>query len=996
MAIVSDLLLPDPGLLPEPGNAEAARLARGRWRESAARSGDRALIAFAEEALRDPAAGALLDAVFGNSPFLTHCLLDDFAFTRLLVTRGPRAAFTETMKLLRGDAMPAAETAALMRRLRIGKRRCALTAGMADITGAWPVEEVTAALSTFADAALQMATAGLLRKLVAAGELTVVDADDPERDSGVIILGMGKLGANELNYSSDIDLIILYDIQRVRYAGKDGPERCLVRFARNLVRVMDERTSDGYVFRTDLRLRPDPGSTPLAISVMAAEIYYEGTGQNWERAAMIKARPVAGDIEAGENFLRTLRPFVWRKNLDFAAIQDIHSIKRQINAHRGGAEIAAAGHNIKVGRGGIREIEFFVQTQQLIWGGRDPSLRGRGTLTALDALAAAGRVERDVARRLGRAYTFLRRVEHRLQMVDDRQTHTVPESEAGMAAMAVFLGYADSDAFSAALLAELRAVEANYADLFEESPDLSGPGNLVFTGSEDDPDTLNSLKQMGFRDPSVVSAAIRGWHHGRYRATRSTRARELLTELVPAILNALSNTVNPDAALLKFNDFLAALPAGVQLFSLFHANPGLLDLVAEIMGSAPRLADLLSRHPILLDGVLTEGFFDQPPTAAALAAELDAALGQAADYQDVLDVIRRWTNDRIFQLGVHMLRGRTDPEAAAAPLSDIADTGLGALLPAVAAEFTARHGVVPGGAMAVVGFGKLGGREMTVGSDLDLLFIYDAPPDAAASDGDRKLSPTQYFARLSQRFINGITAPTGEGRLYEVDMRLRPSGNAGPIAISLPAFTQYHRDAAWTWEHMALTRARIIAAPADLADRIRAAVHGILTRPRDADALLRDVADMRERMARERGTDNPWHIKDYRGGMFDVEFIAQYLQLRHAADHPDILSANTTDALRRIGEAGLIDGAIIDDLVAAMHLWRNVQGILRLSFGAGFDETRAPEGLRAALARAAGAADFDALRGTVVDTARRAHGHFVALIEAPAAALAGAANSAEP
>ena len=971
----------NPDLLPCGADRDAVRLETERWTEAGNGTGDASDAEFARRLLEDPTGAALLGAVFGNSPFLSQSMSSEFRFAREALEQGPDVSFSRVLAELAVPRQAKVDMTSVMRELRIAKRRCSLLVGLADIAGAWPLDRVCGALSEFAGAALSVAAAHLLSTTAAAGEFTLAHGDDPERGSGLIVLGMGKLGARELNYSSDIDLIVLFDPERIAYTGRTSLQQCFVRLTRNLVKMMDERTADGYVFRTDLRLRPDPASTPLALSALAAEVYYESTGQNWERAAMIKARPVAGDIEAGSAFLDTLRPFIWRKNLDFAAIQDIHSIKRQINAHRGGAEIAVAGHNVKLGRGGIREIEFFAQTQQLIWGGRDPALRVRGTCQALHALARSDRLDPAVATRLETAYVFLRRLEHRLQMIDDRQIHDLPEEDDGLDAIGIFMGFDDRATFAAALLTELRTVEQHYAVLFEESPDLSGPGNLVFTGAEDDPETLETLRRLGYRDPSVVSARIRGWHHGRYHATRSARARELLTELAPTILDSLARTIQPDAAFVKFDDFLRALPAGVQLLSLFASNPGLLDLVAEIMGSAPRLAELLSRNPALLDSVLTQGFFDTLPAREDLETTLLEALNEARDYQDTLDVVRRWTNDRVFQLGALMLHGATDPEAAGAPLSDIADAGLRALLPAVRREFHERHGEVPGGGFAVIGLGKLGGREMTVESDLDLMFVYEAPD--GDSDGPKPLAPGLYYTRLSQRLISAITAPTGEGKLFEIDMRLRPSGNAGPIANSLEGFLKYQRENAWTWEHMALTRARVIAADDGLARRIETAIHDVLTRDRDAEKLVADVADMRGRIAREHRSDDQWAIKHYRGGLVDIEFIAQYLQLRHAASHPGVLAANTTDALSRLADARVLDRRVADELIAAMHLWRKVQGVLRLGFGAEFDEATAPEGARAVLARAAGSNDFDDLKELIVTTATGVRHHFAELIEKP-------------
>jgi glutamate-ammonia-ligase adenylyltransferase len=460
--------------------------------------------------------------------------------------------------MIAAEAPPSASAEAVMRSLRRARRRMALAVALADIGGAWPLEAVTAALTAFAETAIGAAVAHLLASAASTGEIALPYPDDPARGSGFVVLGMGKLGARELNYSSDIDLILLFDDERLAdsYTGKRSPQEFFVRLARDLVRLLEERTADGYVFRTDLRLRPDPGSTPPVLSMLAAETYYESTGQNWERAAMIKARPVAGDLAAGQRFLDLLRPFVWRKSLDFAAIQDIHSIKRQINAHRGGARIAVAGHNIKLGRGGIREIEFFAQTQQLIWGGREPALRTSRTCEALQALADSGHISADVPAKLIDAYRFLRTLEHRLQMAEDRQTHQLPSEPGKLAQIAKFMGFPDTDSFAATVLRVLRTVEDEYAGLFEEAPELGGGGALVFTGAEDHPDTLQTLTALGFREPSAVSAAVRAWHHGRYRAMRSTRARELLTEIMPALLGAFGKTVDPDGALMRFDEFL--------------------------------------------------------------------------------------------------------------------------------------------------------------------------------------------------------------------------------------------------------------------------------------------------------------------------------------------------------------------------------------------------------------------------------------------------------
>ncbi len=991
-----------PAPLPKPFDSSQARLGRERWQEEAAKQ-EPELAAWAEAFAADPAGGALIDAVCGNSPYLGQSLTRELPFVRRAVEEGFDATFSALMAELERQVAGERDMDRLMAGLRVAKRRAALLIGLADITGTWTLEQVTGALSDTAETALRLAAAHLLRKAAEAGTLTLPDPERPWVGSGLIVLGMGKLGARELNYSSDIDLIVLYDDAVVKTAQPDNLARTFIRLARDLVRIMDERTRDGYVFRTDLRLRPDPGATPLAVSVTAAEIYYGSVGQNWERAAMIKARPVAGDLEAGANFMRFLEPFVWRRHLDFAAIQDIHSIKRQINAHKGHREVTVNGHDIKVGRGGIREIEFFAQTQQLIYGGRDTRVRPSPTIKAIQALCDVGRVTQAAVDELSEAYRFLRQVEHRIQMTEDRQTHQVPDDDRGVEHLACFLGYDDAGAFRTALLAQLGHVEDRYAELFEEAPSLSSGagGNLVFTGTDDDPGTVRTLRDMGYEDPSRVISVVAAWHRGRYRATRSGRARELLTELVPGLLQAFARTPQPDTALMNFDGFLGKLPAGVGLFSLFYSNPALLGLVAEIMGNAPRMAEVLSRNPSLLDAVLSPDFFDALPGRDVLAPEYARVVSAARDFEDALALARRWTNDQRFRAGVHMLRNITDGDRCGPFLADLADVVVPDIAARVEEEFARRHGRVPGSDWVIVAMGKLGSRQLTLTSDIDLIVVYDAPAAVTLSDGAKPLAAGEYYIKLTQRLTNAITAPMADGRLYEVDMRLRPSGNAGPLATSLDSFVKYQQQDAWTWEQMALTRARVLGTRTAFAGRVEAAIRDALVRPRDPDKLLWDVADMRRRIDKEFGTDNPWDVKYARGGLIDIEFIAQYLQLRHAAEHPESLDIGTATALGKAASAGLLDAAVADELIGALRVWRRVQGFLRLTTDGVLDPRQVPETLFAGLARAAFPAGeppdaFADLDARIRAVAARAHAHFRTLVEEPAAKLTPPAQNEEP
>ncbi len=974
----------DQKLLPNPAEPERAEVGIARWGELAAKTADGGPL---RQLVRDPAGHAALSALFGNSPYLSELLLRHPAVAAETIFAGPDTVYPKVIEAVVAGAADERSHDRVMAALRNGKGKIALLVALADIAGLWPLEKVTRALSDFADLSLQLTIRCLLRQFAANGVFEIPAGDAPERDAGLVVLAMGKLGGRELNYSSDIDLMVLYERQKLPCADLEGLPQQLVRLVRQMMRVMDERTADGYVFRTDLRLRPDPGATPLAIPIAAAESYYESVGQNWERAAMIRARPAAGDIAVGEAFLDHLRPFIWRKHLDFAAIQDIHSIKRQITAYRGGAAIAVNGHDIKLGRGGIREIEFFAQTQQLIWGGRYPALRTRQVIDTLRVLADLGRIEHSTAEEMTRAYRYLRRLEHRLQMVNDHQTHALPKTDAQIEHIAVFMGYPDGAAFREDLLAHLSLVESHYAQLFEEEPSLGGKGALVFTGAENHPETVQTLESMGFSDGGSVSTMIRRWHHGRYRATRSVRARELLTELMPRLLQAFAERTNPGAALARFDAFLAALPSGVQLFSLFYSNPILLDLVAEIMGDAPTLADWLSRNPHLLDNVLSSDFYAPLDDAGALRADLDFRLREARDYQDVLEITRRWANDGKFQVGVQLLRGITDGHATGPVLSDVAETVIGALWPRVEAEFAGPggdHGRMPGGELAVMALGKLGGRELLPQSDLDLVFVYDVPEDSDLSDGEKPLSSSVYYMRLSQRIVGAIEALTGEGRLYDVDVRLRPAGRKGPSASRLDGYIRYYADSAWTWEHMALTRARPIAGSPGLMRRLEAILRENLTRPRDPDRLLVDVADMRARMAREFRGASRWDVKHRRGGLVDAEFIAQYLQLRHAPEHPEILSPNAVTALERLADAGLLGKATADDLIDALQLWHRIQAVTRVTTSDALDDQASPEGPRTVVVHAAGAENFAALTARMDETAARVHAHFTELIDAPA------------
>lgn len=934
-------------------------------------------------------ANALLRCLGGNSPYLADLAVREAATLRALVSDGPDGVVAAAMADLAAvsPAVPRERVAAAVRR---AKRIVAMVTAIADIGDIWQLESVTGALSALAEATLSLSVAHLLRAAHDAGELHLPHPDNPGQNSGFTVLGMGKLGARELNFSSDVDLIVLYDpdasVYTERTAG-DAMGGFTSRLARGLVTLMEARDADGYVFRTDLRLRPDPAATPPAISIDAAITYYESMGQNWERAAMIKARPVAGDLALGAGFLEAIRPFVWRRGLDFAAVADIHAMKRKIDLHKGSAldvtrdQVARiAGHNVKLGEGGIREIEFLVQTLQLVWGGRDPALRIPTTLGALRLLTRSGHVPPQAEPELAEAYGFLRRVEHRLQMVNDRQTHELPEKPDDLARVATFLGYADTASFAAALLDRLAHVRTRYAEVFELVPDLlEGNGNgaeFDFRGDGPPPaETVAALRGLGFTAPERIVAAVRGWLAGHVRALRSMRARELIATMLPTILARLAAQPNPDETFNRFDRFLSGLPAGVQPLSLFQRNLVLLDRIAAVLGAAPRLAEHMTRVPSALEGLLSE------EEASAPIGRLKAQLRDDRALEDIIETVRRTVREVDFSISVATMEGRLDADASGARRSAMADAAMAALLPPVLADFASRYGRVRGGGMVVVAMGKAGGREMMAGSDLDLMLIYDHPEDVTESRGTRRLPVSQWFVRAAHAFIAALTAPGIDGPLYAVDMRLRPSGNKGPVAVSLSGFRRYHAADAWTWERMALTRARVVSGPAALRKNVEAAIAEAIAGAGEPNRIKADATAMRARMLRDLPPDGPWDVKAQPGGQVEVEFVSQALQLVHAAALPGVCNPTTRLALRRLNEAGVLADGDAALLIRADHVWRTVQGLLRLTVGrearAVLPETALRPLLRAMAAAGVDAVDLAGLRATLDELARAVRQIFV-------------------
>jgi [glutamine synthetase] adenylyltransferase / [glutamine synthetase]-adenylyl-L-tyrosine phosphorylase len=931
---------------------------------------------------RHPAAGQLLGGVAEAAPYLWESIQPDpTGFVRLLVG-DPDRALAALLAKMQSDAAAAPSQADLMRILRDVKSRAALLIALADVGGVWTVMQITEALTRVADAALGSAVDYLLRDAVKQKELDLVDWKHPELGSGYIVLAMGKMGAKELNFSSDVDLMVFFNADAAKFGRNVEPAPFYVGLTRDLVKILQARTTEGYVFRLDLRLRPDPSSTQIAISTAAALDYYESRGQDWERAALIKARACAGDIAAGEQFTRDLSPFIWRKYLDYATIAHVHEMKRQIHAYRGHGEIAVEGHNIKLGRGGIREIEFFVQTQQLIAGGRHSQLRGCGTIAMLAALAAGGWIDATARDELTAAYNFLRRVEHRLQMMADEQTHTLPGTAEKLDIFARFLGFRSRDAFADALVLHLRNVERHYVKLFERAPELpvQQRGRLSFDFAEGRGETFERLSQMGFRQPPAVVDAVRNWQAGLYRALRGEQARSNLIELTPVILNQFSRAENPDAAFAAFDRFLAGLRAGGRFFSLLRQNPELIRFVALILGTAPRLADILAHNPHFIDPLVQPSFFGSVPDESRLQETLERSLQEARGSETMLDAIRLFGQEHMFLIGARILSGSLSAEQAGNAFARLADVLLCAVHQWVEADFAGSHGRIRGAQSAVVALGRLGARAMTASSDLDLIVIYDFDSEHPLSDGTRPLYGAQYFARLTQRMISALTVQTNYGVLYPVDMRLRPSGRSGPVATQIDGFKSYQEREAWTWEHMALTRARVVSGAPDFVTRVETTIRDVLCREREVDATAADVVEMRGAIAKEKGDANPWDLKYASGGLTDIEFIAQYLQLVHAATMPEILDTSTARVLEKAARLGVIEPDDFEVLRPAVRLLHDLIQILRLCLPTAFDPKTASPGVLELLARAADLPDFPALAAHLAETQRAVRGCFVRIL----------------
>ena len=921
----------------------AARLTRSPIAHDADRGADAA----ARFGALTPELRGLIAGAAGCSPFLGGVMQREAEWLEAALAVEPEAALAAVLAApgeAGGETLGAA--------LRQAKRRVALLVGLADLGGVWSLEEVTGALTALADRAVALALTRLVGDEIRRGKVPGAAPEDAATAGGMVAIAMGKMGAGELNYSSDIDIICLFDDARFDHDEVHEARAAFIRVTRKMAAMLSDLTAEGYVFRTDLRLRPDASVTPVCISMSAAEAYYEAEGRTWERAAYIKARPCAGDIAAGERFLAALTPFVWRRHLDFAAIQDAHDMRLRIRDHKGlhGA-ISLPGHNMKLGAGGIREIEFFTQTRQLIAGGRDASLRDRTTVGGLAALAAKGWVTPEIAAELTTHYRAHREVEHRVQMVNDAQTHLLPATSEGLARIAHMMGAGDVGAWSAELRARLERVEALTGAFFAPSEAAAAPAMTP-----------------------VARAIVDGWRS--HPVLRSDRAASVFSRVEPEILRRMARAANPEEALRQFDGFLARLPAGVQLFSLFEANPQLIDLIVDICGTAPGLAQYLSRNASVLDAVLGGDFFAPWPGGAALHKALAGVFDAQPDYEKKLGAARSFVKEWHFRIGVHHLRGLVDAAEVGRQYADLAGAALAALWPEVQAEFARKHGPCPGRGAVVLGMGSLGAERLNAASDLDLIVIYD-PAGVETSEGPRPLATRPYYARLTQALVTAVSAPMAEGRLYAVDMRLRPSGRQGPVATALQSFRAYQMEEAWTWEHLALTRARVLAGPPELAAEVEAARLAVLAAKGQGAQVMPDLAEMRARIFAAKAPDGAWEAKIGPGRLQDIELLAQSFALRMAAP------ARRVEPQLRAGLRGaLIDKAGFEALASAYRFFWRLQAGGRLLTDRPLDMAAIGEGGRAFMLREVGEPDLAALTARLDATTATVRGIIEAVLAA--------------
>ena len=767
--------------------------------------------------------------------------------------------------------------------LRKQRQGVALVTAIADLAGVWDLTRVTHILSDFADHALDQAIAAAIEERVPGAP-----------NQGFAVIALGKHGGRELNYSSDIDPIFLFDPKTLPHRERDDVAEAAVRYGRRIIELLSAMDGDGYVFRVDMRLRPSPEVSPIVLPVEAVIGYYESSALAWEQAAFIRSRVSAGDRALGAYFLNAIQPFIWRKSLDFGQLKNITAMTAQIRDHYAKGQKMGLGFDLKRGHGGIRECEFFAQAHQLIHGGRDPGLRMADTRNALAALAAAGPITVQEAETLSSAYNVLRIFEHRLQMHSDRQTHEIPANRDTADAVARLHGLDDADA----LIAAIQPITAQVATIYDRMVDAGGSDGPRM--ADEGLPLEEQLTDLGYADPASVMQRLARWRSGKIRAIRSASARDAFEAVLPAIMATLAQAPDSDRAIARFDNMIEAMPSAINVFRLLEARPGLLQLVGNILSYAPTLADDLGRQSRYLDALIDTSAMHLPGDVSALQDAMQRRIGDA-DYQSTLDIVRDYVGEKRFALGVQLIEGRSDAFDIARSYAHLAEASLQMLTAATVAEFETAHGRIAGSELVILALGRLGGEALTHASDLDLILLFTGD-HLAESDGPRALGATQYFNRLAQRVIAAMSVPTASGALYEVDTRLRPSGADGLLCASVKSFDQYQRENAWTWEHMALTRARVLFGSTDARGQVAGIILDVLNSKRDTAKLHSDITTMRKEMAAHKPPKGDLDVKLLPGGLVDMEFIIHALQLQtHVGIKPQL-------------------GPAIEALVAAGHV----------------------------------------------------------------------------
>ena len=862
----------------------------------------------------------VLKRIGDHSPFLAGLAARHPDVVAAVRDTGLAQAIEQGMAAVRSDDVG--------RTLRLQRQIVSLATALADLAGTASLEEIVGHLSAFADHALD-----------AAIRQAIVERTPDADPRGFAALALGKHGSRELNYSSDIDPILIFDPETLPHRPREEPIEAAVRIARRIVELLQTRDEHGFVFRVDLRLRPSPEASPLALPVDAALSYYESAALPWERAAFIRARAAAGDVPLGQYVLDAIRPFIWRRSLDFGAVQEIRQMSRRIRDHYAQGQVLGPGYDLKRGRGGIREVEFFAQIHQLIHGGREPRLRAPATLDALGALGAAGRIDPAAAAELAAAYRVYRTIEHRLQMVDDLQTHRLPRQPDALDNVARLHGLDDGAALVELLRPHVERVGTLYDALDSGSEERlpTQPGELEAM-----------LAAAGFSDPAAARLRIDTMREGKSRSLRTPVAQAALEAMLPTLIAALGKAPSPQTALNRFEDLVAGLPSAINLFRLLEARPSLARALIDVLSHAPALSEALGRRPALLDGLIDSTALELPPPVDRLIAEFGSR-ERTDNYEQLLDRVRQQVGERRFALGAQLIEAASDPLDVAQGYARVAEAALAVLARATIVEFEENHGRVPDGELIVVALGRLGGGALTHASDLDIVYLFTGDI-MAESDGRRPLGATTYFNRLAQRVSAALSVPTASGPLYEVDTRLRPSGTQGLLAVSTDSFAQYQRESAWTWEHMALTRARTIFGSATARAKVDSIIAEVLGRPRDPATLLADVIKMRGEIARHKPASGPFDVKLIDGGLVDAEFTVHLLQLRHRTAFDPRLRT----AMRLLADQGLL----APDAIAAHELLTRLLVTLRLVSPASAEP---PPASRPLVARSCGQPDWAAL-----------------------------------